>query len=176
MKLNLKKLITASVISTLLIAAYPRDKAEAHPVALLAAIASLIALSDLHWPYADAIMETLNPFCEQDVPRRAWLEIVEGRDRHVDLEIETKKMAAMVRLYNRLKGWSQSHGCTGKIPPYSSRLDTRAEKFCDQTDTTVNGVCGLINEKIGLMEHARQTSYVGLAQGPCQFNERFKLQ
>lgn len=143
-------------------------------VALLA-IAGLLALSDLHWPYADEIMTTLDPFYKEEAPKKAWLDVRVDAENRVDREYETKKMAAMVKLNNRLKGWTQSHGCQGKVPPYSSRKDSRAWKFCADTDDTLHGVCGLINEKIILMGHERRMIYTGLVKGPCQFSEKFKL-
>jgi hypothetical protein len=100
--------------------------AQAHPVAPLLAIAGLIALSDLHWPYATEIMQTLDPFCDQEDLRRAWLETVRDADGGVLIASETAKMASMVKLLGRLQGWVESRGCVGRIPPYSSRRDSRA--------------------------------------------------
>lgn len=174
MKEKYRSLLPAAVLGLALVLAPGR--AHAHPVVPLLAIAALIGLSDLHWPYADKIMETLDPFCEQEEVRGAWLEVSRNAVGGVAVASETAKMAAMVKLHGRLQGWAQSHGCAGRIPPYSSRRDARAWKFCEATDRTLNCVGALVQEKASLMRTRHDLAYTGLIQGSCRFSAKFRLE
>lgn len=174
MRRRAKALFLLLVFTAFLSARQPKQ-ASAHPVVLLLALAGLISLSDAHWPYADEIMETLNPFYEDAVLRSAWLEASEDVDHRVDVKLETAKMAPLVKLHGQLQDWTRQHGCVGKTPPTSSRKDSRAWKFCAQTDKTIGGVCALVHEKIGLMEARHKMKYDGLIKNSCRFNTRFTL-